>query len=678
MQALDPARTIAIKAWFWGTTYDRNARFVAITSDTWPCEFYAADYAGNSLRACSVRDYVLQVASILAPTVWTTHATVTVPVGAQGGTITLRASELADGGYMLRVVPATGIETSIPCAVYVQRGAVAPAQPTMFVQAASHDHLHAWNYTRTAWAKVPAAFNPTARPLPAREYPVLWETGVPSSPAGARNNLFAQDIVVYRPGDCYRTRLSQGSGLGTGVLNAAQLQAYYWSYMVGKYPGQVATLDGPRGVGNAAMVTHLQFGRNGGLYFTDPWSVRHCSPDGTIRTIAGYRQQPPARLDVPVTTESAIAGLELVGDWSAIPAERRGFHELWGLTFDQRSLVVDETADPIPNGGVLEKPHIAPGPVAFVPDSQHNRICKLQWAKDSHETPVKITEFITGLNDPWDNVCVDGVLYISERGAHRIVAHDATTGAFIRVVVSGLPLASMNASIRRMQRLPGVTLADCRAQPCVAPEGLSYWDGWLYWGSLIQQQVRRVNLATGTIEIPVPNGYVDDGSNFYKIDVSRPGTFGPPGTVWLNTFGAAGYSGRPNAYLPGGAQWDYGNILSGEGPGRVWTGIRYACASAVGPGRLAHASSEEGIWLVSKSMPGDGSWGWSRMQFLERMWSEGAWHLSHGPGGWGYYGLPLPWGVTADIDDYLRACGHVPAAAALTPNGVPRKGQIDG
>jgi hypothetical protein len=47
------------------------------------------------------------------------------------------------------------------------------------------------------------------------------------------------------------------------------------------------------------------------------------------------------------------------------------------------------------------------------------------------------------------------------------------------------------------------------------------------------------------------------------------------------------------------------------------------------------------------------------MQALERMWSEQGWHLTHGPGGWGYYGLPLPWGVSTDIDDYLRACGHV-------------------
>jgi hypothetical protein len=658
VELLDPTQTIAIRAWFYGTTYDRNARFVPITTDTWPCEFYAANYAGNSMRPCSVRDYNLLVDGVL-------HASVTVPVGAMGGTITLRASELTDGWHLLRVVPASGTETSIPCAVYVRRGAVAPAQTWMYVQAASHDHLHAWQYRRTVYAKVPALFSPTQRALPRRTYPE-FSTALP------RGQLFAQDIVVHRPGDCYRTRLSQGPGLGAGILNAAQLQAYYWSYMTQKYPGAVALLDGPRGVGSVAMATHLQFGRLGGIYFTDSWRWGLISPDGTVQTIAGYRQQPPARLDVPVTATSSASSLELVGDWSAVPAERRGFHELWGLAFDERTIATDTAAAPIPNGTNpdgsvrMERPHVAPGPVAFLPDSQNNRIIRVQRSFDSHSTPAVVTEFITGLGDPWDVVCVDGVLYVSERTSHRIAAHDATTGAFMRVVVSGAALASMNTSIRRMQRNPGVSLADVRAQPCVAPEGLFHMDGWLYFGSLVQQQVRRVHLVTGALEVVVAEPYVDQGSNFFKLAVSA-GTFGPAGTVFLCTFAGAGYGGRPAAYLPGGAQWDYGWIISGEGPGRVWDGIGYACAVAVGSGRIsedgagrmAHASSQEGIWLVGRTQAGDGSWGWSRMQALERMWSEQGWHLTHGPGGWGYYGLPLPWGVSTDIDDYLRACGHV-------------------
>lgn len=61
------------------------------------------------------------------------------------------------------------------------------------------------------------------------------------------------------------------------------------------------------------------------------------------------------------------------------------------------------------------------------------------------------------------------------------------------------------------------------------------------------------------------------------------------------------------------------------------------------------------------------------MQSLERMWMEQGWHLTHGPGSWGYYGLPQPWSVSTDIDDYLRACGHVQTAAPLvSPNLVRR------
>jgi hypothetical protein len=32
--------------------------------------------------------------------------------------------------------------------------------------------------------------------------------------------------------------------------------------------------------------------------------------------------------------------------------------------------------------------------------------------------------------------------------------------------------------------------------------------------------------------------------------------------------------------------------------------------------------------------------------------------LTHGPAGYGFYGLPLPWGVTPEIDYFLRANLH--------------------
>ena len=53
-----------------------------------------------------------------------------------------------------------------------------------------------------------------------------------------------------------------------------QTQAYYWSTVASnEFPAGIAVLDGPRGVGTVAMATHLQVGRNGGVYFCDPWRV---------------------------------------------------------------------------------------------------------------------------------------------------------------------------------------------------------------------------------------------------------------------------------------------------------------------------------------------------------------------------------------------------------------------
>jgi len=35
-------------------------------------------------------------------------------------------------------------------------------------------------------------------------------------------------------------------------------------------------------------------------------------------------------------------------------------------------------------------------------------------------------------------------------------------------------------------------------------------------------------------------------------------------------------------------------------------------------------------------------------------------NLIHGADGFGYYGIPLPWGESADIDAFLLEQGHTP------------------
>ena len=84
---LDPSRTIAIKAWFYGTTLRPHARFVPITTDTWPC--------GVLRRRTTPRTVLLRVPGARLQPAGRRRAACqrdAVPRGAHGGTITLRAS----------------------------------------------------------------------------------------------------------------------------------------------------------------------------------------------------------------------------------------------------------------------------------------------------------------------------------------------------------------------------------------------------------------------------------------------------------------------------------------------------------------------------------------------------------------------------------------------------------
>jgi hypothetical protein len=215
------------------------------------------------------------------------------------------------------------------------------------------------------------------------------------------------------------------------VYSTFNPRAYFWTHLVAKVP-VLPLLDGPRNVGTLMMPTHIQVGHTGGAYFCQPWRVGKVGTDGTIKTLAGYRHKRPH----PTWGEG---DLELVGDWSAIPAERRGFHELWGMTWDLTSVVTDKTAPTIEG----RSPHPV-GPRQFVSDTQNNRICLLSYSRVDAEAPPKVSEFIAGLSDPWDVVFASGVLYVSQRQGHKITAHDPNTGALLKTLLAGAALATVH------------------------------------------------------------------------------------------------------------------------------------------------------------------------------------------------------------------------------------------
>ena len=570
-------------------------------------------------------------------------ATVTPAAGASTADFTVDATALDAGWHELRAVPSVPGESCLPYfALVVHDGVAVGSDYTPVARGSYWLSLHPPLYH---WGKAPATYNPTPRPLPVRER-VAFSTLLPPA------ELHVEQLVPLRFGDTHRVcRTTEGA------LSSFAAQPYHWSTLTAKLPG-VPLLDGPRGVGTVCMATHVEVGMAAppsmgfvnNTYFCDPWRFGKVRADGTVVTLAGYRHKGIAA-HWQNSNPTGPEFLELVGDWSAIPAERRGFRELWGMAWDERTFVTNEAADPIPAERNL-KPHIT-GIVVFLADSQNNRVCKLEFSPTSHAVPPKITEFITGVLDPWDVVCADGVLYVSERQSHRIAAYDATSGALLRVVVQGQPLARIDA-VREVQRL--ASLDACRAAVAVAPEGLFLQDGWLYWASKAQAQVKRVSLATGAVEF-VRTILTDDNTKFAKIALSD-GTFGPRGLVAVAQWSNRDYGWTQMTTDTAGWALGYASYLHQiTGPNAQFV---YATSVGFGGGQMIIGGVNEGLLRVSKKLPGDAVASASAKAGYGEYVAQGL-DILHGAGGHGYYGLPLPWGLSENIDAFLTHNGHAKA-----------------
>ncbi len=616
-QQLNPARLVTFADYWSDDVYHRFQRLTVWSGETARITIVGRTYQSGLLpRPFAASAYGLLLDGIEV-------ASVTVTPGSNRADITVPLAGIAHGWHWLTL--SSPDESTPMWPVYVDKGGPQPDQ--MPVTLGTFSLVHQRTFVHL-WGMLPARWAPTVLPLAPREFPH-------DSTMLGRDKLVKTELVPWHNGDGYRPRATE-----KGLLHTAGYQAYFWHSVTDAMP-QVALLDGPRGVGCVSMATHLQIGRGGNVYFCDPWRVGRISADGAVTTLAGYRHDAP-----PVLVTKGGTRVHLVGDWSAVPEKRRGFHELWGMAWDQRTLTTAGPAIVNDGNGKTEEPHDK-APVLFVADTQNNRVCRLEFDPRSHATPAKVTEFLTGLADPWDVVCGDGVLYVSERTANRINAYDATTGAFVRTVVSGATgLCTLHPQHRKAIRNPGVTLETVRAQPCQLPEGLYLLDGWLYFGSLAQQQVKRVNLETGVIEVVFTPTF-DSNSNFVKIAVSD-GTLFPRGRVLACTWAVI------NGGYPQGMS--RGADSAGHGPGLPFEVLGYPTAVAVGDGRMACAAASEGVILVSKALPTDKPVTQARWRALEAAWQP--YILSHGHGGFGHVGLPLPWGASPEIDEYLTLHGH--------------------
>lgn len=613
----DLKRALFVGGWMGGVDrYERDENVVVLTAANPKLRVLSIDMVAGGVAVpfafAGPVQLTLDGTPVATATVKTTDTSVTfdVPI-----------ASIAEGWYMASVTGFGSTWSVLDYGVYVLRGATAAAQMTMPVVTASHELVFEGK-GRYQRAMVPAAFAPTTVPYPARTFPAT--AAVP-----ARKDLVITSLAVPRPGDLYRPARTK-----EGVWTTANRQNYFF-YDFEQPKPMLPMLDGPRGRGSIIAPVHLEVGAaapngvlRGFVYFIESWRIGKVAPDGTVTTLAGYRHQSlPDYWGDPTTAE-------LVGDWSSIPAERRGFAQPWGMAWDPRTLVINEAAAPIAseNG---EKPH-ARAPVLYVSDTYRNRVIRLTFSATAHGVPPKVDEFVVGLAQPWDCIAVGSQLYVSDRMNNAIKVYDMDTAALVKTI------------------------------PVVQPEGMALLDGFLYYASVKSKSIRKIELATGAdtlIADPTTPGsamgyYVNNNARYMKIAISD-GTFGPRGmiayTTWSNSY--YGYPILINGTTGRMIDWLATNGAPVKGTNPLGLSS-YSTAVGIGAGRMLFGTAEEGLHVVSAALPTDAVIDAAKFAAGRDEYQALGLGLTNGPGGYGYYGLALPWGASANVDYFLTISGH--------------------
>ena len=630
------ARVVRVGRWTYSGLYDRHQMLEVLKGDYADVGIGGMDYVAMGVRrAFASRRYTLLIDG-------QARGAVDVAPGSSEAKIRADLTSVAEGWHELGL---EGLGAGECCPRwFAYRHINGSTKPEMMpVVTGTFDLYHA-KTNRHAWAMVPTNAKPRSIALTRTEFPAFSTT--------LTRGLLVMDMLVIG----YRSELVSLPNVNAdGIVNTFNIQGYHYWNLHRKYP-VFHLLDGPRGVSQTAMITHITIGVGTqevdpssapmlAVYATDPWRVMRVSNDGTVTTLAGYRHKSmgPYHED-----PQSAPTLELVGDWSAIPAARRGFHELWGLAWLASTLTVDETAPRIAAEG-NRHPH-AGNPACLVTDTQNNRVCRIEFDGRSHATPAKVTEWRTDLSNPWDVVRWRDQYIVGERGSSRIVAYNQD-GGILRVVLERDKSRPGSAAITKTQEAEPVgTLAQIQAQPVVAPEGLYVLDDWLYYGSRVMQQVRRVHLVTGEVQVAcTPAGAGSAGNRWHKIAVSD-GTFGPKGTVFVQTWSNNGTPAQLG-YLPDGSRW----TLDGAEP---WKSNGYGNAVAVGHGRMYVASAEYGLLRYSKKLATDPVIDHALYQNGRDTYMKSHGRLLWGPAGFSPWGLPPPWGWSDAVDYFLTVNGH--------------------
>ncbi len=627
-EPLNLSAVVCIESWHGASRYERFQRLVRWTGDVATVRIIGMDLAvGGARRALGSAAYVLLANGAEV-------ARASVPAGATEVVFTVALAALAPGWQTLAVRGLAAGETAPTWFAYLDRGQ--PKPDTVPVCTGSYDVTHNGSGVHS-WAFVPAKASPKARPLAPRSYP----------PITAAQQMIGVNLIPGDGGNINRPNVSKDS-----IPSTFNAQSYNWNTWLGRQH----LLDGPRGVGTASVVMHISIGTGrvedkpdsplmGNIYACEPLRLIRVSDSGHVTTLFGWRHKGAAGY----WQDKPASQLELVGDWSAVPEARRGCFELWGLAWDADSLTVDASAEPIPDEQ-NRRPH-GGKPACFVTDSAVNRVLRSEFDGKSHRTPAKVTEWLEA-HDPWDVVAWRDDIIVSERGSHRIAAYNKA-GLLKHYILERNPAlpGSATVDVNRFVVRSG-SIAELRAHPCIAPEGLYVLDDWLYFGSFAQAIVRRVHLVTGELQ-DVCTPFLDGNSRYIKLAVSD-GTVLERGTVfvdsWTNTF--AGRSDKV-CYRPDGTRMWLPTL-------HPWSVGGYGTAVAVGGGRLYIGTSEEGITRVSARMPTDAAVNAAAFNRGASDYAKSNQRLLHGPHGYGHWGWDLPTN-SADIVAYLKGTGALPA-----------------
>ena len=633
-RSLNSLKMLNFDYWNGNSRYERFSRHITWKDDSVNVDFKCQELGGGGRQVLQGTSYELLIDG-------EPHTTAVVTSGDTEGRFVVDTTAILDGWHVLDMVP-HGTETSIPFPVFVLRGDELPLQEWMPVWTGSRGHSSRF---RLHW--VPVAGEGLINPLAPRDFPAFGN--LPSE-----SRLHLETLTGTMAGWPHRKFVTED-----GIYTTATRQWYTWADLVRKTP-RLPLLDGPRGRNSLGYPTHISIGTGqqddepdsplmGNLYVTDPWRLMRVSPSGEVTTLVGYRHT-----GTPDQWQSP-QNLELVGDWSAIPESRRGFHEIWGFCWHPQTLTIDNDAPRIPSEG-NRRPHHA-APVAFIADSENNRVCRVEFNAAAHGIPPTVTEFVQA-KDCWD--CVswgDDKLIVSERGDHRIAQYDMNTGLLDRVILQGAALARIDSN-RFVVRTGSMTAI--RAEDVVLPEGLYVVDDWLYFGSAAMDQIKRVDLVTGVVETLKTFSAGFSAHNYFKISVSD-GTAGPKGTIFKTDWEVGDFGG-PAVYEPGESKdrlFGYNSRRLHRGKGSGFQSLGYSSAVASRNGRIVLGSSFDGLLSISKALPSDDAPDRSAFSRGRSLWRASGYNLKYGEHAQSRFGEPLPWGEHPDMDAFLRLCGAV-------------------